>query len=246
MKRREFIEREGATCANWNWSWSFVNHAKRQVIFGAWESFADEEGELVLSDDWQVSSKGRRQPGYSQAREHISLIEEKGYQLKTFLMIYSDEMKGADGEGPAKIKDFVPVLNSRTLKRVGKRWYAMGSGEEVPILPEEVEKPEDYFEGASRSISVNTYERNGVARAKCLAHYGFKCTACAFDFQERYGNLGARYIHVHHLTPIGRIKKEYKLDPIRDLRPICPNCHAMIHRTKTALTIEELKLALRE
>lgn len=48
-------------------------------------------------------------------------------------------------------------------------------------------------------------------------------------------------IHVHHITPLSEIGERYKLDPVKDLRPVCPNCHAMIHRQKPSLTIEELK-----
>jgi hypothetical protein len=33
----------------------------------------------------------------------------------------------------------------------------------------------------------------------------------------------------------------YRLDPIEDLRPVCPNCHAMLRQQKPALKIEELK-----
>ncbi|WP_444659086.1 hypothetical protein ACRQV7_00760 [Caproiciproducens sp. R2] len=35
--------------------------------------------------------------------------------------------------------------------------------------------------------------------------------------------------------------EEYIVDPIEDLEPVCPNCHAMLHRTAPPLSIEELK-----
>lgn len=35
--RKAFIKSEGATCKNWTWSWSFVNHQERKIIFGAWD-----------------------------------------------------------------------------------------------------------------------------------------------------------------------------------------------------------------
>jgi 5-methylcytosine-specific restriction protein A len=46
---------------------------------------------------------------------------------------------------------------------------------------------------------------------------------------------------VHHLIPLFDIKKNYKLNAIKDLRPVCPNCHAIIHQRKPAFTIEEVK-----
>ena len=30
-------------------------------------------------------------------------------------------------------------------------------------------------------------------------------------------------IQVHHLVPLSAIGKKYRVDPIRDLRPVCPN-----------------------
>lgn len=31
------------------------------------------------------------------------------------------------------------------------------------------------------------------------------------------------------------------LDPVKDLLPVCPNCHEMIHRSKVSLKPNELK-----
>jgi predicted HNH restriction endonuclease len=106
---------------------------------------------------------------------------------------------------------------------------------------EEIVEPEKYFEGALKRISVNIYERNTRARNECIEHYGLKCSICSFDFETIYGEIGKGFIHVHHIKPISEIAKEYSLDPIKDLRPVCPNCHSMIHRTQPALSIEEVK-----
>jgi len=173
--------------------------------------------------------------------EHIRLIEEEGYQLVTFPIIFSAEKQDAAGNGPAKIKDFIKELTPRKLKQIKGNWYATDDGVEANLIPEEVVIPEQYMEGASKTISVNIYERNAEARAKCLAHYGYECSVCSFSFEKAYGEVGERYIHVHHLVPLSEIKKEYGLDPIKDLRPICPNCHAIIHRKQPAMSVAELK-----
>ena len=239
MSRKQFIESEGATCSNWTWSWSFINETDKVIIFGAWERFTEGNTALIMSEDWLVQ-RGRKQPAYEQSREHIRLIEEEGYQLKTFPMIYSDANKDEEGIGPAKIKDFVPELTTKLLKRVGGSWYA--SDDAISDhLPEEVDAPEKYIEGASKVVSVNTYERNSDARAKCIEYHGYKCAVCSFGFENFYGSIGSNYIHVHHIVPLSEIKKEYKLDPVKDLVPVCPNCHAIIHRTQPALTVKQLK-----
>jgi len=240
MNRKQFIESQGATCRNWTWSWSFINQKKKVIIFGAWDVHTEGNTSLILSEDWEYSKKGRKQPAYEQSREHIRLVAEEGYQLKTFPIKYSDANQDEEGNGPAKIEGFDPVLTTNTLKKVGNSWYAsddtLGN-----LLPEEVDTPQQYIEGASKLVSVNTYERNAEARAKCIKHYGYKCAVCSFDFENFYGSIGKNYIHVHHIVPLSAIKKEYQLDPIKDLIPVCPNCHAIIHRTQPALTIEQLK-----
>jgi predicted HNH restriction endonuclease len=88
---------------------------------------------------------------------------------------------------------------------------------------------------------VNSYERNPAARRACIAHYGTGCSVCGFNFGQVYGDLGEGYIHVHHLRDLATIGTEYEVDPIADLRPVCPNCHAMLHRETPAMSIEELK-----
>lgn len=108
---------------------------------------------------------------------------------------------------------------------------------------DEIEKPEDIYEGAKKTIVVNSYERNREARNVCIAAHGCKCSVCGMDFEKMYGEIGHDFIHVHHIIPISTIGEEYKIDPIRDLVPVCPNCHAMLHRGRDGevLTIDELK-----
>jgi len=98
-----------------------------------------------------------------------------------------------------------------------------------------------FVEGASSQTVQTRYERNPHARNTCLSYYGYTCCVCAFNFEKVYGSIGYKFIHVHHLTQISTVKQEYNVDPIKDLRPVCPNCHAMLHKQIPALTIDELK-----
>jgi 5-methylcytosine-specific restriction protein A len=106
---------------------------------------------------------------------------------------------------------------------------------------QEIEEGIDYPEGATRTIHVNSYERNREARSACLAHYGAQCIVCGFIFANRYGDIAADFIEVHHLVPLSEIKNEYKVDPIRDLRPVCSNCHSVLHLRKPPYSIDELQ-----
>ena len=111
---------------------------------------------------------------------------------------------------------------------------------DIIIYPDEI-IDKDYFEGSKKKILVNSYERDPEARNKCIEYYGAKCTTCDFDFKKKYGLIGVGFIHVHHLRELSEIGKEYQVNPIKDLRPVCPNCHAMLHKKKPAYTIDELK-----
>jgi 5-methylcytosine-specific restriction enzyme A len=95
-------------------------------------------------------------------------------------------------------------------------------------------------EGAKRTVIVNAYERNPKARSICIAHWGCRCVICSFDFNKIYGQMGSGFIHVHHLIPVAEIGMSYQIDPIKDLRPVCPNCHAMLHSSTPPLGIEDL------
>jgi 5-methylcytosine-specific restriction protein A len=63
------------------------------------------------------------------------------------------------------------------------------------------------------------------------------------NFEEKYGEIGRNFIHVHHIVPISTIGQEYQIDPEKDLVPVCPNCHAMLHKGQNGnvLTVQELK-----
>lgn len=240
MNRKQFIESLGATCDNWNWSWSFINKKNKTIIFGAWDIFDDGNMSLIFSDKWKLSEKGRKSNGYSQSREHIRLIEEEGYRLLTFSMEYSEKLKDVNGLGPAKIGKVEPIAKQKALIRIGNDWFASDEKFSVRIA-EELPRKCQYIEGASKIINVNAYERNEKARLACLSHYGYTCKVCGFNFEKAYGLIGKNFIHVHHVLPISQIKKEYSIDPIKDLIPVCPNCHAMIHKTEPPLTVAVLR-----
>ena len=103
LSRQAFIESYGATCNNWRNSWSFVNHAEKFVIFGAWDRRQRSDGTVIFCKEWIKNSKGHKHGSYDHSREHIRLIEEEGYKLRTFPMEYSDEDHDDEGNGPAKI-----------------------------------------------------------------------------------------------------------------------------------------------
>ena len=214
------------------------------VIFGAWDRYTNGRSSLILSEDWRIKGDGKKASGYDQSRQHARLVEDDGYKLMTFPMVYSKKKQDGDGVGPATIGGFIPDLTEKKIARVSGNWYALDPDAQNP-LAEELASLEKYPEGAKFQVTINSYERNSKARAACISHHGLSCKTCGFNFVAFYGAMGVGFIHVHHTVPIGSIGQEYEVDPIKDLIPVCPNCHAMIHRSEPALSVEQLREHLR-
>jgi 5-methylcytosine-specific restriction protein A len=125
--------------------------------------------------------------------------------------------------------------------RLRRYWLLVSDNMDIETfrIAEELNDSEVY-EGAKQEIVVNRYERNPEARRACIAHYGCKCGVCDFDFEQIFGEMGKGYIHVHHIVPLSNVGQRYRVNPIKDLRPVCPNCHAMLHQ-KPEMSIEQLK-----
>ena len=110
----------------------------------------------------------------------------------------------------------------------------------------EVRLPEEFGvealrEGATRTVTVSAFERNPEARRRCIEAHGTSCVVCGFNFGKFYGEYAEGYIHVHHLNPLSVQRDDHEIDPVRDLRPVCPNCHAVIHLRSSCLTIDEAR-----
>ncbi len=98
-----------------------------------------------------------------------------------------------------------------------------------------------YVEGNSHEEVVTKYERNPINRELCLYLKGYKCSVCGFDFEKTYGDIGKEFIEVHHAVMVSTMGDNYHVDINNDLFPVCPNCHAMLHRKFPPYTIDEMK-----
>lgn len=167
----------------------------------------------------------------------IKKILDPGNGNAVFLFTRTDNREAFTYEGVVTPLQFFDTTPVRVIWQLTQNDNGFARPERLPeevgsnLLPE----------GGVKKISVNKYERNPLARRLCIQHYGCKCQVCDFDFQKRYGEFGRDFIHVHHVALLSSKSASYLLDPIKDLVPVCPNCHAMIHRKSTPLTIEELR-----
>ena len=168
-----------------------------------------------------------------------------------------DEILSIEGlnKGLLKNMDWYPIASGviipeKIAEKLEEKWSSFikisskSFNERIEILPEEIFSADKYIEGATTKITVNSYERNADARAKCIKIYGYNCFACGCNLEKIYGERAKNFIHVHHTIPLSETNSSYKVDPKKDLKPLCPNCHAVIHRYKPVLTIDQLKQLL--
>lgn len=114
--------------------------------------------------------------------------------------------------------------------------------------PDEVEEDDSEqvsaLEGTARRMLANRYERSRANRLRCIRHYGATCWVCDFDFKQRYGPAGDGLIVVHHVVPVSQLGPAYRLNPLRDLVPLCDNCHRMVHTQDPPISPEALRASL--
>lgn len=134
----------------------------------------------------------------------------------------------------------IPPLVARQLEEAWQRLCGSRS-----LYPDELPPGGPLVEGAARQVLVNAYERDPENRRRCIDHYGMTCAVCGMNFADTYGEVGEGYIHVHHLKPLSEVRVAHEVDPDADLRPVCPNCHAMIHRRIPPYSIDEVRAFLR-
>lgn len=196
----------------------------------------------IAECDWLGRTKFLEKYGYGKALMFVLLHNGKQYDSKAIVGAAYQHQFGK----PLRNTDFsggqasvVPKLESLGFKVV-----ALQITDTTAALAEEV--PESMWEGGKRAVTVNAYERSAEARAACIEAHGASCAICAFDFGEMYGPEFEGFIHVHHRIPVSKIEERYKVDPVNDLIPVCPNCHAVLHYGNKTRTEEEVRDILRK
>ena len=132
------------------------------------------------------------------------------------------------------------------------RWTARFAAAVVALLPVEEESENaqsevtGYPEGALATVQANRYERDRRNRAAAIAIHGTACKGCNLEMGARYGSVASGFVEIHHVTPVSQLGPGYVIDPERDLLPLCPNCHAVVHRRSPPFTVAELRELLEQ
>lgn len=179
--------------------------------------------------------------GFGPAKRYHLLHAGKHYDSKAIVgaacgIQFGRPLTASDFSGGKKT--VVPKLKSLGFEVVADQIV-----EKFVALPEEAGASE-FWEGSQQRVIINKYERSPEARKECIQHYGATCFVCKFDFAKFYGDDFMGLIHVHHIEPLAAKRAAYKVDARNDLRPVCPNCHAIIHYGGKTRSIEQVKKLL--
>jgi len=111
-------------------------------------------------------------------------------------------------------------------------------------------------EGIEKVIITKTYERSKKLRDTAIEYYThngiIKCDCCGFEFKNYYGEqYGKTCIEIHHLRPIFQYTStsitQTIEDALKNLIPVCPNCHRVIHKNHiTATSIPDFKNTIQQ
>lgn len=234
----------GASCNNPRHTYSYVNYFEKFVVFTEWShDFDSGKDSIIFSENWRTYGEdGPKNGAFEFSKSSIELVLHGGFNLLTVKKTAIDA-----SASPLRVKRFERVLDPRRLVRKGPDYFAVVREEgyisrnKAGVQPPVIDEANDLWEGERFTVLQVGYERNLKARSLCLEVYRHICRICDFDFAKVYGDIGEDFIHVHHLVPVSKRDGAYKVDFRRDLRPVCPNCHAMIHRRAEAYTINEVR-----
>lgn len=172
--------------------------------------------------------------------QYTHMARPGGYTERRYIKIASDSLPALTAWGCANrsLRSSLPRACTICSPLQGGR---VSGRSKKTLFPDEVDPSRVGIEGAVTQITVNRYERDPAVRDACIKHFGASCAVCGVNFESVYGKLGRGYIHVHHLIPLSVRRKRYKVDPKKDLRPVCPNCHAMLHAQDPPLSPKALQ-----
>ena len=210
----------------------FVGHAHNRIEYGY---LVSDGGEASLNISKVLGSKHQKD----------SYLDE---QLQSYLQNHGLTKPGKSHWG-YKVHQYWYLQYEPSGKlSVVPRQLGIADGKELKFVSSlgnshpQGSTDKDYSEAERYVKEVTLISRSRGARKACLDHFGTNCVICGFDAAHEYGELKAGLIHVHHLEALSDTSGERVVDPIKDLVPVCPNCHMVIHsKDDGCYTIEEMK-----
>ncbi len=127
VRRTRYLKSLGFECKNWRWSWSFVNHEKRIVAFGALDYETNGNRTRILAEEWKIHPDTQlMRRAYRQATEHINLIQKQGYEFQMFR-----QFGALNSDGSESLIGVEPGLHRAELIPYGHDWFGVWDQKDV-------------------------------------------------------------------------------------------------------------------
>ncbi len=224
-------------------------NADSKVLYKFWHDIAIGHTVIARRGRKSIAAIGSvlSEPYYQPAKAKSIFAPESEY-AGVIDIAYPNHIDIAWHDEPRDLRFVNQVFSMQALHSISsaklRELLDTGSTSNGSMYPDDI--VDDYVEGGRKSVIVNAYERSPAARATCLKLRGYRCSACEMFFVDVYGEIGINFIHVHHTNPVAARKKKYRIIPTKDLVPVCPNCHAMLHSAKPPLSVAKLRQILTE
>jgi predicted HNH restriction endonuclease len=139
---------------------------------------------------------------------------------------------------------------------IGNNFNIMDSLNGLGFLTDNQERMEVFeegvliTEGCSEYVLSKKIKRSSRLRKMAIEYYqgdqgSISCNICSFNFEDTYGGPAKGYIEMHHLVPVymyeGEDLQKTIEGAIKNLLPVCANCHRVIHRTSPPYKIKDVR-----
>lgn len=210
---------------NTSFEWSLklpLREAVKQLI---------EEGKIQQVDT--LSHIGQKEIKEVSIHKKESLKDSKDPQdaLTAFDKLFESIMAGSSKEQEVKDTPSIEKASKEILpKEISTEKCVVPSAEKVDteVIPDH----------ASDTMQLDYKER---IKKECLDYYGAICDICGFDYGYTYGESYEHYIGVHNVTGVEGDEILPDTDPIKDIIPICHNCHHIIHSKTPPIPVDKMR-----
>ncbi len=212
-----------------------------------WEQAAEA---LESRDLWEADFHILAEPGSSEAIRRVPVNHLAGS-----LRFHSTKGRGrltlSDGAVNPQQLQAMRLLEPASARVLAKEFSLRPDSRQPPRKPpippgdEQMADP-TCIEGGTIHIEMTRYERDPRARQACLEHHGARCQICGLAMDQVYGPEMTGYIHVHHICPLAKQGTRHQVDPVRDLLPVCPNCHAYLHQEDPPISVTRARIQIRK
>lgn len=127
---------------------------------------------------------------YNTRKKHELSLRKNGTQTTNRINKILKQTNKSNPELEAEFSKFCKQLAIEPIK-IERKFWEIELREQAPDRIKITEgenghagEINQHMEGLTIQVLVNKYERNSKARKECLAHFGYKCSICDFDFEK--------------------------------------------------------------